>query len=1354
MFGALHRYISNLFAFCLLLGLMITILPQNTVEAASFTAIDFASLQAAINNANDEANNPGPDTINITGNITLTAALPNITSPITIEGGGFTISGANTYRVLDVQDGDLTLNNVTIANGSATQGGGVFNNGGTLTITSSTFAGNSAPSGGGGVYLLTGTLTIQNSTFSNNSSANAGGAFYNNGGSATINNTTFSDNTNSSAAFGGTIRNNAGTLNLRNSIIANSTNRFCYNGIGTVNSTNNLIEDGTCSPALSGDPDLGILTGSPAYFPLNVNSPAIDAGDNATCLSTDQDGTARPQGGTCDIGAHEVVNYIVDTLVDENDGDYSTNDFSLREAITLANGTTDPVIITLSASGTYTLGSALPNITTGIRLEGGNNIVSGDNTYRVFYIDSSGDLTLNNVTVANGKGDVGAGVFSLGALTVQDSTFSGNSGIWGGGINIGGGTATIENTTFTQNTSTNGGAGVRNVDGIITINNSTFSGNTDSGSVIGSTVRSNSGTLNLRNSIVMRSGFGSACFVQTGTFNSTNNLINDGSCSPTLAVDPNLGALTGSPAYFPLNSGSPAIDAGDNATCLSTDQRGVTRPQGTTCDIGAYEARTITISGTPNVTEGNAGTTNADFAVTASSAVVGNVVVNVSLTHGTTSAADFGTVPTTVTILNGQTAATLSIPIAGDTVIEDNETFSVNLTGINSGDAAVTAPSSSNGSILDDDSGTLTVDDISLAENGTFEFIVTSSHATADSFTVDWAVANGTTVDADFTGGTLPTGGTLTFAGSAGETQTFTVPVLDDPLDELDETFIISLSNVTPNSGTWGGSLDLTDTATGTITDNDTAGVSIVQSASSIDIAEEGATSDTYTVVLNSQPTANVTVGLTADNTQITLSAGNLVFTAANWNVAQTVTVTAVDDLLVETDLHVLPINHNIISTDPNYSPTVPMTVDSIASSTVNVNITDNDERGIVVFTPGDPSAPPTVTISWILAPGEPIKDYYHIVITRNGVVYVDEWVSGTEACNGVICSFTYVDKEGAVILDDGTYFWEISGWSDGDPQVTPIWSDTLIVGTPIPPDQPITGIVVSPNQGQPTISWDDDPDALWWHIYVGNVDGIAFLEWIEKTPQMCDGTRCSITPINLNPAGGTYQVYIQYWGNNGFSTGGIQGWSGPGEFSVSTIPPQQPDGLVSTVNGSTPTLAWNGKPDTVWYQVWIGQLVNGSYTVEHLQWHLAADLGCQQGGTCTLTPNISLAAGDYLWAIQSWGPGGFNGGDSTLWTGLETFTVSGTASVQGEGIPFSAPYLTWEHVTGVEYYHLWIGTPTNDTLHIDWYETGALGCDPTCTFDLTPLNLSAGNYQWAAQVYAEPVTTDWSQPIPFSILP
>ena len=53
--------------------------------------------------------------------------------------------------------------------------------------------------------------------------------------------------------------------------------------------------------------------------------------------------------------------------------------------------------------------------------------------------------------------------------------------------------------------------------------------------------------------------------------------------------DARLGSLTGSPAYFPLLSNSPAIDAADASQCPSRDQRGVSRPQGRGCDIGAYE---------------------------------------------------------------------------------------------------------------------------------------------------------------------------------------------------------------------------------------------------------------------------------------------------------------------------------------------------------------------------------------------------------------------------------------------------------------------------------------------------------------------------------------------------------------------------------------------------------------------------------------------------------------------------------------------------------------------------------------------------------------------------------------------
>ncbi|MCB0184666.1 MAG: DUF11 domain-containing protein, partial [Caldilineaceae bacterium] len=94
----------------------------------------------------------------------------------------------------------------------------------------------------------------------------------------------------------------------------------------------------------------------------------------------------------------------------------------------------------------------------------------------------------------------------------------------------------------------------------------------------------------LRNTVVANSVSGGDC---SGTVNiTTNNLIEDGSCSATLSGDPlllpldNYGGptLTMSPA-----PGSPLLEAGDNATCEATDQRGVARPVGNTCDIGAVE---------------------------------------------------------------------------------------------------------------------------------------------------------------------------------------------------------------------------------------------------------------------------------------------------------------------------------------------------------------------------------------------------------------------------------------------------------------------------------------------------------------------------------------------------------------------------------------------------------------------------------------------------------------------------------------------------------------------------------------------------------------------------------------------
>ena len=99
-------------------------------------------------------------------------------------------------------------------------------------------------------------------------------------------------------------------MNLRNSIIANNgaEDLVCAGSAVTISAS--LIEnnDSDCPAATySDDPQLDGLTGSPAYFPLGYDSPAIGVGDATYCTASDQRGQARPQpaGTLCDIGAYE-----------------------------------------------------------------------------------------------------------------------------------------------------------------------------------------------------------------------------------------------------------------------------------------------------------------------------------------------------------------------------------------------------------------------------------------------------------------------------------------------------------------------------------------------------------------------------------------------------------------------------------------------------------------------------------------------------------------------------------------------------------------------------------------------------------------------------------------------------------------------------------------------------------------------------------------------------------------------------------------------------------------------------------------------------------------------------------------
>jgi hypothetical protein len=114
------------------------------------------------------------------------------------------------------------------------------------------------------------------------------------------------------------------------------------------------------------------------------------------------------------------------------------------------------------------------------------------------------------------------------------------------------------------------------------------------------------------------------------------------------------------------------------------------------------------------------------------------------------------------------------------------------------------------------------------------------------------------------------------------------------------------------------------------------AEVIITQSGGSTNISEQNATSDSYTVVLGSQPTADVTVTITPDSNQ-TADTSSLTFTSTNWNVAQTVTVTAVDDTIREC-AHTGTITHTVSSADLNFNG---LGVDSVVAEIIDNEVCD-----------------------------------------------------------------------------------------------------------------------------------------------------------------------------------------------------------------------------------------------------------------------------------------------------------------------------------------------------------------------------------------------------------------------------
>ena len=318
----------------------------------------------------------------------------------------------------------------------------------------------------------------------------------------------------------------------------------------------------------------------------------------------------------------------------------------------------------------------------------------------------------------------------------------------------------------------------------------------------------------------------------------------------------------------------------------------------------------------PRVLEGDFGATLLDFTVTLSpaNAAQATVAYRTNVAGQTaTEGPDYQPASGTLTFAPGETRKTITVTVIGDAGLETDQTVGVQLSSPTpSGVVIATGMGIGWGTIVDDDTPTLTIDSPRAAEgnSGTTEmtFTVRLEPAAGSQVTVEWSDGGGGTA-ASGTDYTAFTGGTLTFA--AGETsKTASVEVRGDGAVEPDETVRVRIDSPNPSATpirtirNADGVRAAFAIGVGTITNDDAppappppppSAEKLVLSATELEVAT-GAEGATYTLRLGAAPTGAVTVAISSDDPHVTASPASLSFDAANWSAPQTVTVTAAAD--------------------------------------------------------------------------------------------------------------------------------------------------------------------------------------------------------------------------------------------------------------------------------------------------------------------------------------------------------------------------------------------------------------------------------------------------------------------------
>jgi hypothetical protein len=447
------------------------------------------------------------------------------------------------------------------------------------------------------------------------------------------------------------------------------------------------------------------------------------------------------------------------------------------------------------------------------------------------------------------------------------------------------------------------------------------------------------------------------------------------------------------------------------------------------------DSATITI-GDASLVEGNSGTANMTFTVSLSNLSDSPVQVDyVTADDSATAGSDYTATSGILTIPAGDPSATISVPIKGDTTVEPDETFFVNLTNPT---GATLADNQAVGTITNDDSATITIGDVSLAEgnSGTanMNFTVTLSNPSASVVQVDYATADNTaSAGSDY----IATSNTLTFPiGSTS--QVISVPINGDTTVEPNEAFFVNLTNPS-------GATIADNQATGTITNDDNATISIGDVSQSE--GDSGTANMTFTVSLSNPSASVVQVDYATANDSATAGSdyvaksGTLSFPIGS--TSQTVSVVINGDTTVE----------------PNETFFVNLTNPSgatIADNQATGTITNDDSATIAISdvsqSEGDSG---TANMTFTVSLSNPSAS----------VVQVDYATANDSATAGS----DYIAKNGTLSFPIGSTSQTISIVINGDTTVEQNEDFFINLSNP-------TGATIADNQATGTIINDDGP--------------------------------------------------------------------------------------------------------------------------------------------------------------------------------------------------------------------------------------------------------------------------------------